>query len=102
MDKRARLLTLIEQYAGGNKSNFAKMLGVTPQAITGWIARNTFDIELVYAKCADLSAEWLLTGEGRMMRSSNDDASVTLLVEKIAEQAERIGELKRALAAYVG
>lgn len=101
MDKRARLQTLIEHYAGGNKSNFAKMLGVTPQAITGWIARNTFDIELVYAKCDDLSAEWLLTGEGRMLRSVNDDASVTLLIEKIAEQAERIGELKRALAAYV-
>lgn len=32
--------------------------------------RNTFDVYLVYAKCDGVSADWLLTGEGSMMRDS--------------------------------
>lgn len=104
MTKSNRLLSLVEHYAGGNKSQFARKIGVSPQAITTWLARDTFDIERIYAKCEDVSAHWLITGEGPMMNSKYDDTSVSLLVEKLAEQAEKIGELQsrlRDLAQYV-
>lgn len=70
MDKKDRLLKLIELFAGGNKSEFARMIGVTPQAISTWISRNTFDIDIIYSKCINVSPEWLLTGEGDMLKST--------------------------------
>lgn len=60
---------LVERYTGGNKSQFANMLGVSAQTISAWVARKTFDAELIYAKCSDISAKWLLTGQGNMLRS---------------------------------
>lgn len=69
MDKKDRVIALVDYYANGNKSQFAKMLGITPQTINTWIARNTFDAELLYAKCETLSADWLLAGKGDMIRN---------------------------------
>lgn len=67
MDKKDILTMLIKHYAGGNKSRFASMLGITPQAISAWESRNTFDIELIFTKCENINAKWLLTGEGEML-----------------------------------
>lgn len=66
---------LIEYYDNGNKSQFAKRLGVTPQGVSTWIARNTFDSELIFAKCENIDAEWLLTGEGSMLRPVKEQYS---------------------------
>ena len=68
MEKKDRLLRLIEHYSDGNKSEFARMIGVSPQAVNTWISRNTFDIDIVYAKCISISPEWLLTGKGPMLK----------------------------------
>ncbi|MEG2947367.1 MAG: S24 family peptidase [Bacteroidales bacterium] len=68
MNKKEMLLRLIAHYEQGNKANMAKRLGITPQAISTWLARETFDIELLYAKCEYLSGEWLLSGKGEMIR----------------------------------
>lgn len=69
MDKALMVEALVERYTGGNKSQFANMLGVSAQTISAWVARKTFDAELIYAKCSDISAKWLLTGQGNMLRS---------------------------------
>lgn len=72
MTKKELLLALISHYAHGNKATMARMLGVTPQAISTWLTRNTFDIELLYANCEDLNPLWLLSGgEGPMLRSAD-------------------------------
>lgn len=68
MDKKKMLEQLIEYYEKGNKSQFAKRLGITPQGVSTWLNRNTFDSELIFAKCEKISANWLLTGEGSMLR----------------------------------
>lgn len=73
MEKKDRLLRLIEHYSDGNKSEFARMIGVSPQAINTWISRNTFDIDIIYAKCISISPEWLLTGNGPMLKTSSDN-----------------------------
>ena len=69
MEKKERLLSLIDHYSGGNKPEFARMVGVSPQAINTWISRNTFDIDIVYAKCVNVSPDWLLTGNGPMFKT---------------------------------
>lgn len=74
MQKKYMLDALISHYANGKKVDFAKKLGITPQAITTWYSRNTFDTSLIYAKCEDLDAHWLLTGEGEMLKSDTQAA----------------------------
>lgn len=63
---------LIAHYSNGNKSQFASLLGIRPQTINSWISRDTFDTELIYAKCVGVSADWLLTGEGDMLKEQRE------------------------------
>lgn len=65
------LQALINHYCNGNKSQFSKMLGITAQGLSTWIKRNTFDAELIFAKCEYLNSEWLLTGNGPMLKGEN-------------------------------
>ena len=67
MEKSMMLERLINYYTDGNKAKFAAMIGVAPQNVSAWISRNTFDAELLYAKCVNVSAAWLLSGEGDMI-----------------------------------
>ena len=67
MTKKDRLIKLIEYYSNGNKSEFARKMGVSPQAINTWLSRDTFDVDIIYAKCERLSGDWLLTGKGSML-----------------------------------
>ena len=69
MDKKTMLECLINHYTDGNKAAFAKMVTVTPQTISKWLARNSFDNELLFQKCPGVSASWLLTGEGEMFEA---------------------------------
>lgn len=75
MDKKGILNALIAHYCGGNKSQFAKKLGVKPQTINTWENRNSFDLELIYSKCEYISGDWLLTGEGEMLKSNHGEPS---------------------------
>ena len=76
MSKKDRLLDLIRNFSNGNKSEFARMIGVSPQAINTWISRDTFDIETIYSKCVNISPEWLLTGKGPMLKSEREEPQV--------------------------
>lgn len=70
MTKADILNALINHYCGGNKSQFAKKLGISAQGLSTWISRNTFDIETIYSNCENISADWLITGEGDMLKES--------------------------------
>ena len=63
---------LIAHFTSGNKSQFANKLGIKPQTINTWENRNTFDAELIYSKCENISGDWLLSGEGDMLKSTRD------------------------------
>lgn len=67
MSKRERLEALIDHYSNGKKSEFARKLGIKPQTINSWMSRDSYDIDLIYSICENLSADWLLTGEGEML-----------------------------------
>ena len=70
MEKRDILEQLISHYANGNKAKFATLLGVSPQSISTWLARNTFDVDKIYANCVGVSGDWLLTGYGSMLKGN--------------------------------
>lgn len=67
MSKKDMILALIEHYSNGNKAQFANLLGISPQGLSTWIKRESFDIELIFSKCEGISADWLLTGKGSML-----------------------------------
>ena len=110
MDKSLILKELVEYYSDGKNADFAQKLGIKPQTISSWMARNTFDIELIYAKCEDLDANWLLTGKGSMFRSSgvmteasppDRDKYVQLLESKIEDQQKIIDLLEEKVEALM-
>lgn len=70
MDKRGRLEALINHFTDGNQKKFAELLGVIPQTISAWLTRNTYDAELIYQKCDGISGDWLLSGEGDMIKKN--------------------------------
>lgn len=64
MEKKKILLQLVQHYTDGNKTQFAKMVGLTPQALGNMIARNKLDVERFLTNCVNLNPTFLLTGEG--------------------------------------
>lgn len=72
MDKRLMLNKIKEYYKFNSDSDFAKYLGITPQNLSNWKSRNTFDAELIYTKCEDINPEWLLTGKGEMLKKDSE------------------------------
>lgn len=72
MDKKSRLEAIIQYYSNGKPSVFANYLGVAPSTISSWLSRNTLDYDLIFAKCEKISPDWLLTGEGEMLRSEQN------------------------------
>jgi len=102
---------IVSHYTEGNKAKFASLLGVSAQTVSAWVARSTFDAELIYAKCSDISASWLLTGEGSMFRdervqimrqtSSVEESIIYKMYEKKDEEnkslIEEIGGLKERI-----
>jgi hypothetical protein len=72
MDKALMLNQIQKEYGFKTDTEFADHLGIKPQVLSNWKKRNTYDAELLFTKCEDLplSAEWLLTGKGNMIKAS--------------------------------
>lgn len=85
MEKSAMLEALISYYSSGNKAQFARRLDVRPQTINTWISRGTFDAELIYSKCDDVSGDWLLSGDGEMLRAARIADNRTESERKLVE-----------------
>lgn len=77
MEKRDILERLINHYSNGSKAKFATLLGVSPQSVSTWLARNTFDVDKIYANCVGVSGDWLLTGKGDMLKEATVPAKVS-------------------------
>ena len=93
MDNSEMLIDLIDHYTGGNKSQFAKMLGVSQQVISQWLARDTMKKEIVYKQLGNVSAHWLLTdGEGEMIVTEVKESPPS---DDAKHLKKRIGELER-------
>ncbi len=71
MDKLLILSKIIEYKKFKSDAEFARFLGITPQNLSKWKTRGTYDIELLYTKCPELSAEWLLSGKGEMLKNES-------------------------------
>lgn len=69
MKKKDMIKAMVSYYTDGNKAAFARLLGVPPQTLSSWETRGILDAELIYSKCKDINAKWLLSGEGSMIEN---------------------------------
>jgi len=74
LSKKERLEAICDKFFGGNKSAMGRELGQTPQTIASWFDRETWKACEIYEKLPQLNAEWVLTGEGEMMKEMNANA----------------------------
>lgn len=95
MRKSEMLECLINYYTDGNKAKFSTHIGVKPQTVSAWLSRNTFDAEVIYEKCEGVSADWLLSGKGDMIKTDNQQfADNEIEIHSLKKEIERLKSLK--------
>jgi len=63
VDKVLILNKIKFHYGFNTDAEFARFLNIKPQTLSSWYSRNTFDVDLLYAKCIDIRAEFILSGK---------------------------------------
>ena len=70
IDKVLIIKEIMKVYGFDKKGDFADFLGINQQVLSNWIKRNTFDIDLIFTKCDKINADYLLTGNGEMLKKA--------------------------------
>ena len=79
-----KVLNALKEYKNfATLSDFARFLGVKPQALSNWYARNTFDIHILSDKFPEVDGNWLISGEGSMLR----DVSQSVTADPVSSVA---------------
>ena len=65
-----------DHYEVKSDADFARLLGISTQNIYTWIKRRTYDPVVILAKCPEISADWLITGNGAMLKDCNKESAV--------------------------
>ena len=85
-EKRIEILKKIADYYGISKNvEFARFFGLSEPTAFNRLKTGYIDFEEIYEKCPDISSDWLLSGEGPMLRAERDKMV-------IASQNTNIGE----------
>lgn len=50
----------------------AELLGVKKSTLSNWKSRNTIDYAALFTKCEHVNIDWLITGDGEMLKSSSE------------------------------
>ncbi|MDI6033040.1 helix-turn-helix domain-containing protein [Flavobacterium sp. LB2P84] len=106
IDKSLILSKIKKYYSFKSDAAFARFLDIKPQTLATWYSRNTFDIELLYAKCEYIDGNFLLSGEGEIVKNQGEKREEPpnfreQLDDKnkiINFQDEKIEELKKEIA----
>lgn len=76
-DNRLILSKIKSHYNFKSNVDFARFLGVAPNTLSNWYARNTMDLEIIITKCEQIDANWLFTGKGEMLKNEKTTALPT-------------------------
>lgn len=94
-DKRLILNRIKSHYGLKSDVALADFLGIKPTTLSNWHTRNSINLELIFTKCEDLNANWILTGNGLPERKYQEQPDNNFsVVNDIAEKYvnARIGE----------
>ena len=68
-DKGAILARIKEYYSFNTDTDLADFLGIQRSTLSNWVKRDSIDYDLVFSKCKQIDKNWLLTGQGEMLKS---------------------------------
>lgn len=83
-----RIATLINELAGGVNTQFAANIGVNEANLRGYIQRGIVpkcDVIEKIVKYYDIDANWLLTGEGSMLRSEEPQTKLVSFDQNVGK-----------------
>ncbi len=76
LEKTLILDRIKKAYSLKSNAKLAAFLGIPPTTLSSWYSRNSFDLDLIYEKCVDIDLNWLLTGEGNMLRTESEKENI--------------------------
>lgn len=71
-------------------TELATYIGISKSALSNWKTRNTLDLPLLFSVCEHISIDWLLTGDGNMLKSPSSPN--TPIDERPTEPATHVPE----------
>ena len=84
-ERKTEMLKQLADYYGISKNvDFARFFGLSEPTAFNRLKSGVIDFEEIFEKCPDISADWLLSGEGPMLRSERESM--------IASQNANIGD----------
>lgn len=85
IDNSLILNKIKSHYDFKNDAEFARFLDIKPNTLSNWHSRNTIDYTKIVTKCEDIDANWLITGEGEMLKSKKN-----ILPNNIVEESKAL------------
>lgn len=67
--RRKMLEDIMGHFGIESQAAFAKRLGITPQNMSSWFSRGAYNEEVLAVAFPELSGDWLLLGEGPMLKA---------------------------------
>lgn len=99
MDINARFERIIEELYDGNQSAFARSIGVSPTVIANVVGarkgKPSYDVVSKIFANANVSAEWLLTGKGDMLKHPISETAIETIPIHLPKVVEKKEEMQR-------
>ena len=83
------LKELADYYGISKNVDFARFFGLSEPTSFNRLKTGVLDYEDIYAKCPDISADWLLSGEGPMLKRDRDKAIIASHNTNIGDNANQ-------------
>lgn len=88
-----RLLLLIEKFSGGNKARFSRITGIPTPSLQKYVEENRLPAQkhlISIQKNLDISIDWLLAGEGLMIKA---DQNINFVEEDMSDYNRMADEI---------
>lgn len=76
-------------------TELADFLGINKSTLSNWKTRGTIDYDLVFSKCENINYDWLLTGNGDMIRQSDTQLASIEVSNKFTLRTDRDIDIQR-------
>lgn len=100
IDKSLILNKIKNEYECKTDAEFARFLDIPKTTLSSWYSRNRFDYELLYEKCEDINADFLLSGKGAVKSKSGWVLSEDQTSVYLTKADRRLAEQKIPLYEY--
>lgn len=97
MEKGKILDKIVDFYTRGNYRQFADTIGVKYSTVTAWKYRNSFDVDIISAKCKEINYQFILTGEEPMLKTGLSNNNADKITQATNELLLACAELKKQI-----